>query len=81
MADPKLTADLDRAFADLLRRYKLNSDSEPYMLFAALALEQDRHVQQFGAFEDRISAVEKVIKPKLIIPARAPEILNGGCNG
>lgn len=78
MADPKLSAELDTAFADLLRRYKLNSDSEPYMLFAALALEQDRQIQQLAATEARLAAVEKAIKPKLIIPAAAPSSIIGG---
>jgi translation elongation factor EF-Tu-like GTPase len=80
MTDAKLNAELDRAFTDLLRRYKFNSDSEPYMLFAALALEQDRLVQMVGSLEDRVAAVEKAIKPKLIIPAVAPQSILGGCN-
>lgn len=78
MADAKLSGEMDQAFADLLRRYKLNADSEPYMLFAALALEQDRQIQQLAATEARLAAVEKAIKPKLIVPAMAPERFIGG---
>lgn len=63
-----LSDQMDAAFMGLLKRYGILPGSEPYELFAAMALEQDRLAEKVAMLEARLDAFTK---PKLIVPARA----------
>ena len=64
---------LDMAFTELLRRHGIEESTEPYLLFAALALElkemreaRAKDMERVGKALDR---VEAALKPEIIVPA------------
>lgn len=71
MSKPQDVQDMDTAYIDLIKRYRLTPEDEPYLIFGALALEQDKLVSKMMEMEAKMARMEQQLKPKLIVPARA----------